>query len=419
MTHPTAQSLGSLLRLADSGTWGEAAPEGSGDLVLRSSNIAENSLDLTNVARRRVPMKHRQSKRLRDGDIVVVTSSGSPDHIGKCCLFSEDADATPYYFSNFTLRLRPDPSKVHPRWLFYWLTSRRGRALLEGMNPTTSGLRNLNKRLYLEQSIPLRSLAEQSQLTELLEKADAIHRKRRESLRLLDRLQRSTFMEMFGDPGKNEKGWGIGRMGDVISETQYGTSARANSQGNGLPVLRMNNITRSGAIDLREVKWCEISARDFDKYTLRRGDMLFNRTNSPELVGKTAVWDLDEAYAFAGYLIRVRFDDTRALPEYVSGYLNSSYGKQILFEKAKPSINMSNISPTELRRLPIMLPPLDAQARYRELLSKVKVAARQIASAIPVCESLYDSLAHRAFEGNLSETASGNGKLGQSRALSG
>lgn len=237
-------------------------------------------------------------------------------------------------------------------------------------------------------------------------------------MRLLDDFLRSAFLEMFGDPVKNQRGWEIGRVGDVVSQTQYGTSTRANSQMNGLPVLRMNNITAAGAIDLREVKWCEIGAHDFDKYTLRRGDMLFNRTNSPELVGKTAVWDLDEAYAFAGYLVRVRFDHTRARPEYISGYLNSSYGKKMLFEKAKPSINMSNISPTELKRVPIMLPPLDAQARYSELQAKVKAAAGQVARAIPVCESLYASLAHQVFEAKLPETP-GNAKFGLPRAMSG
>jgi len=186
-------------------------------------------------------------------------------------------------------------------------------------------------------------------------------------------------------------------MGDVISETQYGTSAPANTQRNGLPVLRMNNITPSGAIDLRDIKWCPIESGDLEKYTVRCGDLLFNRTNSPELVGKTAVWDRDERYAFAGYLIRVRFNQKRVLPEYVSGFLNSPYGKRLLFAKAKPSINMSNISPTELKRLSIPVPSLAIQWHYVEVLAKVKVVEQRMTGMTSPVHSLYHSLAHQAL----------------------
>jgi type I restriction enzyme, S subunit len=91
----------------------------------------------------------------------------------------------------------------------------------------------------------------------------------------------------------------------------------------------------------------------------------------------------------------------------------------MLFEKAKPSINMSNISPTELKRLPIMLPPLDTQLRYRKLLAKVKVAAQAISAALPVYESLYASLAQHAFEGNPRDIAFRDVTLGLPDAVRG
>jgi type I restriction enzyme, S subunit len=307
-----------------------------------------------------------------------------------------------------------DPERVDLRYLYWALRYAR----LDQRAITTS-IPGLNRDELYRTWVFEPPVDEQRRIAWMLDKADAVLSKQRERLRLLDEFLQSAFLEMFGNPVKNQHGWEVGRVGDVISETQYGTSARANSQGNGLIVLRMNNITRAGWIDLREVKWCEIGARDIDRYTLRRGDLLFNRTNSPELVGKTAVWDLDEPYAFAGYLVRVRFDQTRALPEYVSGYLNSSYGKQMLFEKAKPSINMSNISPTELKRLPIMLPPLDTQLRYRKLLAKVKVAAQAISAALPVYESLYASLAQHAFEGNPRDIAFRDVTLGLPDAVRG
>jgi type I restriction enzyme S subunit len=159
-------------------------------------------------------------------------------------------------------------------------------------------------------------------------------------------------------------------VGDITSETQYGTSAPASTSVGGLPILRMNNITREGRLHLEDMKWIELSPGEMEKYTVRRGDLLFNRTNSPELVGKTAVWDQDGPHAFAGYLIRVRFDPRKAIPEYVSAFLNSPWGKQLLFTRAKPSVNMSNISATDLLRLPLPLPPLEDQRRIAGIFDK-------------------------------------------------
>ncbi len=167
------------------------------------------------------------------------------------------------------------------------------------------------------------------------------------------------------------------KLQDIVSETQYGTSQLANENGGRFPILRMNNITYDGAFSLDDLKWIDLAERDFEKHTVRRGDLLFNRTNSRELVGKTAVWNRDDRYAFAGYLIRVRFDESRVFSGYVSAYLNSSHGKSMLFARAKPSINMSNISASDLLRIEIPLPPLSAQKRIAAILDQADAIRRK------------------------------------------
>jgi len=328
------------------------------------------------------------------GDVLLAKitpcfENGKAAHLGSL--------SHPFGFGSTEFHVLRAGPHLDSRYLYHAVRSphflRSGASRMTG----SAGQQRVPAAFVARYQIPLPPLPAQRRIAERLDKADAIRRKRQESLRLLDEFLRSTFLEMFGDPVRNERGWETSQMGDVIAETQYGTSALANTHGHGLPVLRMNNITPAGAIDLTAIKWCEIEARDFDKYTVRRGDLLFNRTNSPELVGKTAVWDRDELYAFAGYLVRVRFDQLRVLPEYVSGYLNSAYGKHMLFEKAKPSINMSNISPTELKRLPIPIPPVATQLRYVKVLETVKLATRRMQNAIPVSDSLFGALAHRAF----------------------
>jgi type I restriction enzyme S subunit len=186
-------------------------------------------------------------------------------------------------------------------------------------------------------------------------------------------------------------------LGELISETQYGTAAPANTEGLGLPVLRMNNLTREGRIDLTDMKFVELDADEVDRFTVKKGDLLFNRTNSRDLVGKTAVWNHDEAVAFAGYLIRVRFYPARVIPEYVAAYLNSPYGKTALFGRAKPSVNMANINASDLRTIPIPLPSLEKQRRISDILEEADALRRMRTEAMRVANDVVPSIFSELF----------------------
>lgn len=289
---------------------------------------------------------------------------------------------------------------IDARYLAHFLKAEE-RAILGLTNNASHGTKRLPTESLGATMVPVPPLPEQRRIATILDKADAIRRKREEGTRLSEELLRSTFLDMFGDPASNPKGWPILPIDQVVTETQYGTAQKANADGTGIPVLRMNNITYSGEIDLADMKWCDIAKGDIPAYTVRRGDLLFNRTNSPELVGKTAVWDRDEHYAFAGYLIRIRFDEARALPDYVSAYLNSDYGKKLLFSRAKPSNNMSNLSAGEFRRIHLPLPNIKLQRAFAGIVRKARSLKTQRQDGLSCSDSLLDALVQRAFRGEL------------------
>ena len=158
----------------------------------------------------------------------------------------------------------------------------------------------------------------------------------------------------------------------TLADTQYGTSSKASEETRGKPVLRMNNITYEGRFDTTDLKWVELSDGESEKLTLRRGDLLFNRTNSRALVGKTGVWQGPDGYTFAGYLVRVRLRQDRVLPRWVSAFMNSPRGKTALFHMAKPSINMANISASDLLRLRVPVPPIEHQRSTITILDKAE-----------------------------------------------
>ena len=165
-------------------------------------------------------------------------------------------------------------------------------------------------------------------------------------------------------------------------------------------MLRMGNITYNGQIDLTSLKHVELSDAEFQKYTTQRGDLLFNRTNSKELVGKTAVVKHEEPLAFAGYLVRGRANEL-GNTDYISAYLNSAHGKSTLVGMCKNIVGMANINAKELQQIRIAIPPKKLQDQYSEAIDALAPERDKLLEAIEKQQSLFASLQHRAFRGNL------------------
>ena len=160
---------------------------------------------------------------------------------------------------------------------------------------------------------------------------------------------------------------------EIASFVQYGTSDRATEEEVGLPVLRMSNLQKDGW-DLSELKYMELTAIEAEHYRLEQGDILFNRTNSKELVGKCEVFREEGYWVFASYLIRLQVKPSQALPDFVSDFLSTQAGRVQINRVSRQIVGMSNINAQELRDLVIPLPPLETQ---RELVAQLD-AARQV-----------------------------------------
>jgi type I restriction enzyme S subunit len=204
---------------------------------------------------------------------------------------------------------------------------------------------------------------------------------------------------MFGHPATNPKGWTIRKIGDLLESATYGTSEKSSTAGE-FPVLRMNNITRTGETDLTDLKYMDLKPRDFERYLVKTGDVLFNRTNSAELVGKTAIFRHSEQMAYAGYLVRLRTNIDND-PEYLAGFLNTPYSKRMLRAMCKSIVGMANINAKEVQAMKIAQPPIALQ---KEFGNWIRVIERQKAihkKFLTELDALFASLQHRAFRGEL------------------
>ena len=149
-------------------------------------------------------------------------------------------------------------------------------------------------------------------------------------------------------------------LGNLLSLVQYGCSALAKAEPPGVPILRMNNLQNDGW-DLSDLKYIKLNEREFDSYRLVPDDLLFNRTNSKELVGKCEVFQESGDWVFASYLIRVRTNQSYLLPQFASDFLATKTGRLQIDRLSRQIIGMTNINAEEIRELRIPLPPLTEQ----------------------------------------------------------
>lgn len=251
-------------------------------------------------------------------------------------------------------------SKVNTRYLYYILKSQQDRL----MNIRSGAcMPNIKKSdLGKFEVIYDTDSDEQQKVIDVLYRISSIITARQQQLQKLDELVKARFVEMFGTPFVNEKEWDSKKIGDVVTEVRYGTSKPA-VDGGKYPYLRMNNITDDGYLDLNNLKYIDIPDEEIEKCIVRKGDVLFNRTNSTELVGKTAMYDLDEEMVIAGYIIRVRLKPC-LLPEVLSQYMNLKPVKMLLHSMAKGAVNQANINAQELQGIEVYVPNIELQHEF-------------------------------------------------------
>ena len=294
-------------------------------------------------------------------------------------------------------------SRMNQRYVNHFVRTLEKRIHASGKGSTFP---SISQQQLQDLSIPLpfaedetRSVQEQKRIADILDKADAIRRKRQEAITSLLSIPGSAFHAMFGTPSHNTKGWKIGTIRDLLEEAKYGSSSKAGPEGE-YPMLRMNNITYEGTWDFSDLKYIDLSEKDQPKYLARKGDILFNRTNSKELVGKTAVFQEESPMAYAGYLVRARTNEL-AHPDYIAGYLNSPHGKATLRHMCKNIVGMANINAQEFQNIAIPHPPIEAQLEYVQLLDGVRTSEKPLRRALSESEALFNSLVQRAFRGEL------------------
>ena len=195
--------------------------------------------------------------------------------------------------------------------------------------------------------------------------------------------------------------WKWVNIGDISTGPEYGTSQKSSKSGD-IPVIRMGNL-QNGRIEWDNLVYTS-NQEEIAKYNLKKNDVLFNRTNSAELVGKTAIYRGEQKAIFAGYLIRI--NQLNCIdPDYLTYYMNSFVAKRYGNRVKTDGVNQSNISGQKLCSYPFPLcTPMEQEQVVSELKSRLSVCdniAQTVDTALQQAEAMRQSILKRAFEGGL------------------
>lgn len=334
---------------------------------------------------------------LQAGDILVARM---PDPIGRACIFPGDDRS--YVTVVDVCVVRPGDS-VDRRWLMRAINSPAFRAQIEQHIKGTTRQRISRTNLgTIEITVP--PLSEQRRIADILDKADAICRKRKEAIALTEELLRSAFLEIFGDPVTNPKGWEVKPLGD-LAEIASGVTKGKKYDGQKmvtLPYMRVANV-QDGHLVLDEVKTITVSEEDGRRYQLRYGDVLLTEGGDPDKLGRGAVWRSEVPDCIhQNHIFRVR-PSSKVKAEFLSAIIGSERGKSYFLRAAKQTTGIATINMTQLKAFPALVPPMQLQERYVSLIAHIHAIREKQRQKCGFVEDLFGSLVRRAFSGTLSE----------------
>ena len=299
--------------------------------------------------------------------------------------------------------IRPS-SDIHKRYLFYMVWNPYFRYVAERNMTGTAGQRRVPTNFIKRFKIPLPPIDEQRRIAAILDKADAVRRKRKEAIALTEDLLRSAFLEMFGDPVTNPKGWKTVSLRSQVSELRYGTSEKCHdTEGNGaLPVVRIPNVAKN-EISWEQLRFANLESKEIEKLRLQTGDLLFVRSNgNPNYIGRCAVYleEMPKAI-YASYLIRGRpRPDAELLPSFIRDIISFPTYRSRLVRQARTTAGNYNINTRGLGQLKLVNPPKEEQEKYIQHQRLIEVRQKKQNDHLAESEALFNSLL-RAFKGDL------------------
>ena len=390
----TITSLKNVIYKPLSGEWGDGEGETN---ILRTTNFTnDGKLNLDEVVTRNIELKKISQKQLKYGDTIIEKSGGSPNQpVGRVVYFDQKEGV--FLCNNFTSVIR-GKSEIDKRYLFWFLFNNHlTKNTLKYQNKTT-GIINLQLERYIEEiQIPLPPLHIQKQIAQILDTADALKRKDQQLLKKYDELAQAIFIDMFGDPVKNEKGWEVLPCEDIFTMKLGKMLSAKNYKGTHLKKYLRNVNVKWGQIDFSDLNEMDFNDEECVSYELKKGDILVCEGGE---VGRTSVFDnYSEPIFYQNALHRLRIKDDSVMKAlYFEKYMEIAVSKGLI-RKEIISVTIQHFSLEKFRKLKIIIPPINLQEQFVKKLINIKSQIRIIYNNENT--DIFNSLLQKAFNNEL------------------
>lgn len=368
----------------------------SGVLLFRQTNIDGENVKLKDAVYLPEEYLIRYKEFIIEKGDILIGMSGS---IGKICVYNLDKPA----LQNQRTGLLQFESAVEKKFVRYYI-----EVLEQEFVKKSKGIAvlNISGKDIQESIFYLPPLAEQHRIVAKIEELFSSLDKGIESLKTAQQqlkvYRQSVLKWAFEGKLTNTQGIKWLKLGEFCDDVEYGSAAKSKKQGK-IPVLRMGNI-QGGRIDWSDLVYTD-NIDEIEKYSLVEGDVLFNRTNSSELVGKTAIYKAEKPAIFAGYLIRIKYEKDKIDPNYLNYYLNSHTAKKYGNSVKTFGVNQANINGTKLKGYPFPYIIISEQHRIvaaiESRLSVCDKIEESIEESLRQAQALRQSILKKAFEGKL------------------
>ena len=326
---------------------------------VKSGELEDTSINDTEEKITPEGLKHSAAKLFPSGTLLMAMYGAT---VGKTALLKIEAATNQAVCAIF-----PRAGEAGTDFLRYALVYQRPEILklrYGGAQP------NISQQVVRNLVVPLPPLPEQRKIAAVLGLVQRAIEEQERLITLTTELKKALLHKLFteglrGEPQKQTEigpvpeSWDLKPLGDYLTEAQYGISVKGGETGR-YAVLRMTN-QREGRISSDNLQYVELMADQFQRFRVERRDILFNRTNSLDLVGRTAIFDIEGNFVFASYLIRLRPDAKRLRPFFLNHYFNWGETQVRLKSIATRAVSQSNISATRLRGFSVPVPKPDEQ----------------------------------------------------------
>ena len=296
----------------------------------------------------------------------------------------------------------PDPKRLDRNYLAHYLRSNR---FVSWISEQVAGAKmpRVSMTVFWDHDIPLPPLEEQKRIAAILDKADAIRQKRKQAIELADEFLRSVFLDMFGDPVSNPKGWEVKSLSELILKgPTNGLYKPASCYGSGKRILRIDGFYSGELVDQSKLKRLETSKAEISKFSLQARSIVINRVNSPEYLGKCAFVDsLEEVTVFESNMMNFLVDELYLNPRFLVQQLLMPNIKKQIMTCAKHAVNQSSINQQDVKKFEVLVPPIEIQNKFELIAQSLKVKLNKLDENSESCSKLFNALSKKAFSGQL------------------